>query len=353
MTDQSASSLWWEEIQGPRSVRADIYTALCDAKSVTLTGENIPWSRTLRTLISSEIQNNLGIYADEINSSEITDNIEDYLLKRFGKNEDINNYREKIDPPLPEYIKRIGALEKKLIYISKTTQSCYKSFAAFLQSFRPRKAEDGIFLIETSGPVNDITSTNKITVIDVSSRITFYDVLSFSMLLVSKLDIKEIWKQYTAWMVSLLFGDNIELLADIITNVIPQSSTSDYHNIVKEKLADTTKFDKSLWTAQLQILFPVIENLRTFIIEKNLTEIGKTLQAEAEYYCGKRITDPYDAELGFLSYLSAKKQLFSYGINQNIQFLHVCRNLLAHMKYCDVSDIEKIVSLNSQLITAH
>jgi len=352
MTDHSASSLWWEEIQGPRSVRADIYKDLCNAKSVTLTGENIPWSGTLRQLISADIQN-LNIYTDVINGDEIKTTIENCLLERFGKKEDINNYREKIDPPLPEYIRKIRALEKKLIYISKIAHNDYISLETFLQGFKSKKAEDGIFLIETSESIPGITSTNKISVIDAASRITFYDVLSFSMLLTSKLNIKEIWKQYTAWMLSLLFSDNIELLADIITNIIPQYSTNDYHNIVKEKLDDKTKFDKSLWTAQLQILFPIIENLRAFIIEKNFAEIEKALQEEEEYYCEERVTDPYDAELGFLFYLSSKKHLFSYETHQNIQFLHDCRNLLAHLKYCDASAIEKIDSLNSRFITAH
>jgi len=350
MIEESVQSLWWEEIHGPRSVRAEIYGALCGAKPVILTGKAIPWLKFLRSLISTDIQNAFEIYTVIIDAEE-----EDpgrYLLGRFGK-EFANSYREHSDPPLPKYLKNIKALENSLICITGIGDDCFKSWERFLKDFKTTKPEEGLFLINTSVPFNEIMKSTRITVIDIASKITFHDVLLFSMLLASKLDIDEIWKQYTAWMVSLLFGNNVELLADIVTNEMPRHSTNDYHNIIKSRLADgnllpdKANFDKSLWTAQIQILFPIIENLRVSIIKQNFEKMKNALQTKDEYYFGNRIVNPFDAELGLLAQLS---YLFPDKMRQNIYFLRDCRNSLAHIEYCNVSDIDSIISLNSMLV---
>jgi hypothetical protein len=346
MTDRSVDSVWWEEIHGPRTVKAEIYKALCGAKSVVLVGKAIPWSEKLRSLIGIDLQT-FGIYIEEISDAKNVEDPANYLLERFGKPDDRNNYREGKDPSLPKYIKNIRALANKFICISGITSNNCKSWETFLNGFKPERAEDGVFLFEVSTPPENIVNINRISVIDIASKISFYDVLSFSMLLSSTLKMEDIWKQYIAWITSLLYEKNIESLADVYSDCLFDCSINDIHTVLKDRIKDDNLFEKSIWTAQVKIFFPMIEELRIAIINQHKDKIEKYLQSGVYEYCDKQITDPYDAELGFLVYLSAKSKgnIFSYEVFKNISFLHDCRNQLAHINYCDVSTIQGIISL--------
>jgi len=348
MTEQSFDSIWWEEIHGPRTVRSEIYKAFCDAKSVVLAGGTAPWAKKLQFLISADLEGNLSIHTEEIHDVNKIRNPGEYLLGKFGKTDDKNRYREGSDPSLPEYIKTKKILENKFIYISKLEGDNYKPWEAFINSFKSKKATDGIFLIETSLPVQSIKTTNRITVIDIVSKISFYDVLSFSMLLSSILEVGDIWKQYIAHITSLLYDKNVESLGEFYSNYLSGCVIKDIHNVLKDKINDDILFEKSIRTAQIQILFPMIEELRIEIIRRHRDKIEKFLQSsEHKNLLDKRIVDPFDAELGFLVYLSAvsKGAIFSRQISDIIYFLHERRNELAHIEYCDVSAIERIINL--------
>ena len=351
MIDKSAANLWWEEIYGPRISRNEICKAISSAQSVIIIGDAIPWPKTLISLIKVELQENLGLYLEEINGYDNIENPGEFLLRKFGKPEEINKYRAGIHPSLPDYIKSIHALENKLIFITGLEAKTYELWEKFINQYRAKNEKEGLFLIEAFMPISDTKNSNRITKVDIMSKISFYDILSFSIFLSSSLKTEEIWKQYTAWTTGLLFSKKIESLANIYSDKLLQSSILNYHAILKTETSDEIFFNKALWTAQLQILFPIIENLRLIIINNHKSEIEYILQTEDCFYCDKKVTDPYDAELGFLIYLSriSSKRLFDAETYKNILFLHDCRNHLAHLEYCDISDIEKIIELNNNL----
>ena len=351
MIEKSVSGIWWEEIYGPRLSRKQIYQTICLKKPVVFSAEAVPWPRTLISLIRAEIQENLGIYLEEINGNEKIENPGEYLLRKFGKREEINKYRAGVHPSLPEYIRNIGALENKLVFVSGVTTEKYKLWEKFIVQYKPKNEKGGLFLIEAKMPLNtEIAGSGRTAKIDIMSSISFYDILSFSILLASQLPVNEILKQYTAWTTSLLFNRKIETIAEMYSEKFIQSSFQDYHRILQTETNDELFFSKSLWTAQLQILFPVIENLRLKIINSHRADIEYILQTEDCYYCDRKITDPYDAELGFLVYLSWKnqKKVFTAETAKNIQFLNECRNRLAHHEYCDAFAINKIIDLDKE-----
>jgi hypothetical protein len=354
MTNTAFSQFWWEEVPGPRRVRAEICEALKLAKSVVLTGTMIPWSKELRSLISKEFQDELDIYTDEISSSESTKDPASYLLNKFGHSEDANNYREGVDPPLPEYLRKIKAIERKLIYVSGKSEDEFASWGAFLNRYKPKNPEDGIFLVETSVPVDEIAVSGKMVVVDTTSKFSFYDVLSFSIYLASRLDYSELWKHYAAWAAALVYEKDIESIADVFANVLPGVSPENIHAVILQRTADRQHFKQSIWKTQLQILFPLIESLRTNIVSRYYQPIKDVLVSGKHDYYGRRILDPFDSELGFLTYLgslnnNANDHLFPYDIYQEICFLHECRNKLAHLEFCDIPAINQIIKISGRL----
>ena len=68
---------------------------------------------------------------------------------------------------------------------------------------------------------------------------------------------------------------------------------------------------------------------------------------------GEQITDPYDLELGTLTWMMAKQDdnwmRYLYVPDENtrerIRFLKDCRNCLAHMDCCTVEQIQTLISL--------
>ena len=350
----AVSHFWWEEIPGPRHVRTEICEALKSAKSVVLTGPVISWPKELRSLVSKEFQVEFGIYSEEISSSESSNNPSMYLLNKFGKPEDVHNYREGIDPPLPEYLKKTNAIERKLVYVPGISKNEFNSWGEFLKRYKPKSFNDGIFMVETSAPVEDIATSGRITIIDVSSRFSFYDVLSFAMLLASSLNYTEIWKHYAAWVAALIYEKDIETLADFLVKFLPGIVQGDIHTAIMQRTTDQQYTRQSIWKTQFQIVFPLIENARTSIISKYIKPIKDALASGEHIYCGRRILDPLDSEFGFLAYLgslndSANGHLFPYDIYQDICFLHECRNKLAHLEFCDIQEIDQIININIRL----
>ena len=349
MSNKSSSSIWWEEIQGPRSIKEEIFNSLSNGKSVILTGERIPWSKTLLYHISRDLEKIFNIYTEEKNGAENADNPEEFILKNFKKPNEGHTYRKGGGLSFTDYLKKVKVLENKLIYISGVSEKGYESWIKFLKEYKIDNAKKGIFLIEAGISLSqvNIVNTGRMSVIDVMSKISSYDILSFSMLLASKLDVNDIWKHYTAWVTSLAFEKNVESLANFIVEIVSQSEIKKFHSILKKEITDEKLFTKALWTTQIQILFPIIENLRIKIIEEYKNKLEDILSSETHEYYDTKITDPYDAELGFLFHLSKYNTLFPAKTKNTIRFLRDYRNNLAHLEYSDENEIDRIISLNS------
>ena len=105
----------------------------------------------------------------------------------------------------------------------------------------------------------------------------------------------------------------------------------------------------------MQVFFPIIEFNRVNLIEKWFDEIQNSLMNENVKQYGVQIYDPYEVELGTLYYLTIHKidaDKFKLYIpdqadRNKINFLHTCRNQLAHMKCCSPEQIENLITLQS------
>jgi hypothetical protein len=106
-----------------------------------------------------------------------------------------------------------------------------------------------------------------------------------------------------------------------------------------------------IWSAQVQVLFPVIELERIRIIRQIQTELEKTLENYTITQYGKAITAPMDVELGTLDYLlhsrgeddRYKLYIAQENLRERIGFLHQCRNLLAHADICTPEQVAQII----------
>ena len=97
-------------------------------------------------------------------------------------------------------------------------------------------------------------------------------------------------------------------LIEIITKVADQpefgrrGAAPDSNNLLRfARQNDTGEINKRIWAAQLQYLFPIVENIRISIITKVSNQISPYLHEVNQY--GESITDVYDLEVGSLDFL--------------------------------------------------
>ena len=106
-----------------------------------------------------------------------------------------------------------------------------------------------------------------------------------------------------------------------------------------------------IWTAQIQVLFPMIELERRKLIEKWWASIRDALSMYRVEQFGVVLRDPAEVELGTLSYMmrckvaADKRMLYvpDEADRQRICFLHNCRNKLAHMNCCTPSEVSTLL----------
>jgi hypothetical protein len=352
----SHADVWWNIISGPNYVIETITCTLCDKQGVIIKGKNIPYEREMRNIIQSRLQEK-NIYTEIIDNSEIKDiNFGEYLLEKFGSSSDRRYYRRGIGTA-ENYIHEKNILKNKLIWFINVPENYLNECINFYKEYNAKNYEDGLLLFEFND--NKIENIKGLQIINIDQLITFYDILSFAMMLTSKFSVNETLKHYFVWIVTLLFKNDITSLVRFLNEEISSGDISEVI-VAIEKLnsgklnIDTNILNNSFWKAQLQIIFPIIEELRTGIIKKHYNLIEDALsksKGQASYF-GGTIKNPYDSEYGFLVYLMNQKSSngeyllsFPSNIYKEIYFLHKCRNKLAHLDYCDIEEIKKIISL--------
>jgi hypothetical protein len=180
--------------------------------------------------------------------------------------------------------------------------------------------------------------------LDLAQKINLYDRISFAMILVAELEKMEAWKHCLARFAVYFFEDDIESLVDTLLN------SNDTEALFKRlKAVDEAHFKKSLWQAQLEIFFPLIENQRVSLVEKYYTPIKQALERHERLYLGGRIVEPLDAELGLLVYLSNKffqnsdrLICFSQADYSILADLHEYRNKLAHRNHLELYEMDQL-----------
>ena len=113
-----------------------------------------------------------------------------------------------------------------------------------------------------------------------------------------------------------------------------------------------SEIEHRIWTAQIQVLFPIIELERVEIICKYENAIKSVLDSENITQYGELLTDAIDVELGTLCYLMSKRNndglYYLYIPNETdrdrIRFLHECRNNLAHVSCCSPKQVRELLN---------
>ncbi|WP_167616652.1 hypothetical protein [Maribellus sediminis] len=163
-----------------------------------------------------------------------------------------------------------------------------------------------------------------------------YNWEHFSYITADKLTDTEVWER---WACGILERKDDKLL---------------YHPGFLKIKGKTKEINKRIWNAELEILLPLIENLRFLIVENPRIEFP-------DEYTNKitRLdkSDKYEFEIGEISFLmdtSKIKFIHFSGIEKNEikSYVRLCkeiRNCLAHMRNVNIDDLKSFVQNYSKI----
>jgi hypothetical protein len=355
MSYSETDRLWWEEIPGPRGILNEITRTLKDSRSVILNRCNVPWIKRLRYIVSRAMEEQHIITSEIDASTQGTDDPGKFLLGQMGRREDINDFRDGMGITIFKHFKDRGVLQSKLVCILNIEESRQQEWAEFITRYKSKDMHDGIFFLEVNNPDGrnfSLPVSPRILKIDMRSTISIYDVLSFTMLMASSLPVHDMWKQYIAWLSTIIFEKDVESMADYLGNRLQNLSQAEILVTLESLVEDREFLNHAAWRAQMHIFFPVIEQIRISLIEKNKDAIKSALDQHEIIYFDNRITEPYDAELGPLAHMVGRDWLRIAGQEcAEILLLHDCRNNLAHVTPCKLAHMERIIDIAQRMRT--
>ena len=380
----SADEFWWDNITGPRRFVTKVLSVLNQNQVALLeVPSDLPWRHTMRGEIEARFRDSMDsskIVIDFIDAKDDIGNEEPgtFILNRYAAfDEEIRDgFRETKKNNIQNYIKKNKVLKNRIVWIKGLSADSAQDWISFCEKYRIEAITEGCFVLEIQGKV-EWTEMSNMQIIPYEEYVSQYDVQLFnSQYLDEKYDYSEGWKMYISALCAQLCETDAEISKSLIDlgdfdralpeHLIERIATDDEFvrrgadqdsghilSIVRQK--NKKEIQNRIWRAQMQIFFPVIELERINLIDKLFDKIQDALTNNyvEQYHIQKY--DPYDAELGTLLYMNKHKDRASKFIlhipeqedREKIDFLHTCRNLLAHVKCCSPDQIKKLLEVGS------
>lgn len=363
---RNSAEMWWNGVIGASDYIGCITQALEKKDSILLfIPQRVPWRDYFMERIKRENPNRNTMSFNLIDCSKCSEeSLLNLLLDRFSSMEDYKRSGKTIT----SYLLRDGVLSNRTIWLYNVPKRLEARWIASICDLQRKKAYDN--LENNSILCMEVDATNsKISVdtpytqnINWDNHIFTYDVLMFAMHRVRNINELESVKTYISQIVSNIAGSDIEFCDMLIRN---------YYNLIRypdktvQKLCNQfyisddaqifkmTKlhFTYIIWSAQEQVLFPIIEKLRLDFIKKYLDVVTANYQKPRVKECqAVDLETPYDMELTTLIEICNRKFEGTDKIRNNVQdwnmlkSLRFARNKIAHRSPVEFDLFDKIVN---------
>ena len=376
MTD--FEEFWWNNITGPHSVVTKTSELLSTKFAVLLlVPGDLPWRHTMRSAIDAEFKRRSSMMDILIRPIDVKDEyLQDiapgqFILRNYASESVKNEYRVGSGMSMQEYIKRNSVLKNTILWLKGFNNAeQVKDWVNFCSDYATGAVVDGLFILEVQDNMR-LPAHSSIPKINFSEYVDSYNLLLFcSFLLDEQKELTAQWKSYIAAMVSNLCETDAEVAERMIleTNFMNEEPLDVLSRIAKEpdfvrrgegaqhafallRNRNNLTLKKRLWSAQVQVLFPVIELERVELVRQWHAEIAAALAKHPEqrgYGNGSNeaIDDLCDIELGQLNHMIINHMLEipAPEIRSRIALLRTCRNLLAHGECCSAAQTGKLLN---------
>lgn len=369
---------WWNEITGPHLLIEKVADALAESKIVVLNvPSDLPWRHTMRNAVctlTKEKCGNSDLFVESIDAEDdVPQGMEPgrFILDRFADESVAKGYRSTAKSSIQQYIVANNVIKNRVIWIKGLSEREADRWLAFCRGFAAQTMRAGTFVIETSKakPVG----VAKGMVFDYSNYISDYDLQLFSNIIMDERgDYSDEWKTYAATVVAKLCGTDAEIAERLLRTAdfkggsvleslkeiasaqeyIRRGSSPDSQHVLWYcRNSGDEELRRRIWVAQVQVLFPIIELERIRFISENLGMITDSLKNNTVMQYNEEVTNAMDVELGTLCYMmkhwtgdgSYILAIADEAQRHRLEFLHGCRNLLAHADCCSSQSVAELL----------
>ncbi len=361
---------WWKDIAGPQNFVKRVSEILLENCIPLLSiPADLPWRHSMRNTVVEKLAENHPDLPPDVFIIDAVDecpenNIGEFLLQKFANKEIASTYRPRSGKTVQAYLTMQGVLAKKIIWVKGLALEHVRAWIDFCRQFESCSLEAGIFIIESRDSV-PASLPELFCTIEFVQFVTRYDVVLFNSLLMSEnsLALTKLRQGYISVAAAHLCEFDAELSGALLQDerwfqkdpleILKEVAEDEPFNTRGERRgnthvltllrADRTKeLMQRLWTAQIQILFPILELQRISIIGELYDQLKDILQNECIDQFSQRVYYPEELEFGTLTFLMSKRhdngKRWLYVPDdrlRNIIFtLRDCRNLLAHRHQC-------------------
>lgn len=379
MINMQWKEFWWNNITGPHVVVSNVATALLENKMVVLrVPSDIPWRHSMRSAIHTAFQERADFRDVVIEPIDVLDDNPEqvepgkFILNRFASSTINRGYREKSKVSIQDYISVKNVIKNRIIWIKGIDRKAAEKWIKFCRGFSKRSSAEGLFVLEVHEDVL-VSEASTLKLVDFSECVSSYDVQLFNSFVLDEQNCyTDNWKKYIstcsasvcnidAEVSELLLRtvdfktesaiDGIKRIADMPDFARRGEENSSKHILWDYRNGNLSELELRIWSAQIQVLFPIIELERVVLIRKYETEIQAVLDNETITQYNEILREAIDVELGSLCYLMDKRNydgLYSLYIpsetdRKRIRFLHDCRNKLAHVSCCSPKQVKELL----------
>ncbi|MEK3715825.1 hypothetical protein [Paenibacillus sp. FSL R7-0333] len=346
-------ALWWGQVSGPSRYLQDAFEAVSNG-GVTILEETTYMDQFFSALKDKLLYKNSKLQIINCNSIEFShlEDIGGYLLQKYAPDQ---NYHPMEGPPA-RIIAKNNLLNGRVLIVRQIEKD--KRWADIATEFAKYcSLNSGSILFTISEKTPQINKQKKISVLELKKYITAYDMQLFASYCISdRSNLSFMMKNYIAQIASNLANSNPELckelaveeLADDVFGLLSRLAQSRPHVAVISE--SKSHVEQILWEAQIQTVFPIIEQERRKIIDSYYQEFLNILPVTDEF--GRKIDLPEDLELRHIRYyyLKINGGFRSKEDNDTFNLIYKSRNDLAHLNLLSGQVIKSICALKSDKI---
>lgn len=379
MIDAEWKDFWWNNITGPQYIVSQVAEKLLENTIVILkVPSDLPWRYQMRSAVEYAFRQRTDSVDTIIETIDAVDecavDIEPgrYLLDRYGTREIRNGYREKSKNSIQEYLVHKEVLRNRIFWIKGLSGKQANQWVKFCKDYPTKSSRYGLFVLEVNGYVS-VPDCKQVKEIAFNQSVSNYDLQLFnSIILDGYHNYSNSWRKYISTVAALLCDVDAEVselllrVTDFTTEEpikgirtiaeIPEFSLRGAdkdaeHVLTYYRCGKIDILNRRVWSAQVQVLFPLIEIERVTIIEEYEQEIRESLLVNNISQYGEQLSEPIDVELGTLDYMVThrngagdhKLYIPDEEMRERIHFLHECRNLLAHVTCCTPQQVSELL----------
>ena len=356
---------WWENMAGPTIYLKQIQQRVKSNSSAILrTPDRLPYAEDMRRVMDQRIHEDTpGLILDFADSDDVDGmSPAEFILSRYGKNGIGNLYRGTSGETVQKYIRKNDIMKDRALWLHDLNPGQRSAWEEFIRGYNFRSNRNGVFILETPDEPKRAGADDEC---HYSDTITSYDYQIYNNYMCAGLRLKQSQKRYLATVATYVYDNRIEVAEVFFQRVATRMTelTDVIREINTENGIDSKNLNDKLLMAQQEALYSMLYAERRDLIRKHYDRIQTglryefiTLNGKPSYLFnqqGERITDPYDAEINLLYFMTnahyydrPKQCLLVIGNadQKRLRLMHDMRNNLSHNDCCTDEQVQAFLA---------